>query len=140
MKIIYRIFPVIILLNLMLTAAQAQSMTGEWKLVEVKQNGRRVSFSREIRTTLKFGDENRIGGNAGCNRYSAAYTLRNRNGIRFGPVISTKMACLENDFMKQETTFFSVIEKVGKYKIKGKHLILTDASEKNVLRFARASK
>jgi heat shock protein HslJ len=140
MKILSRILPAIILWVLMLTSLQAQTLAGEWKLVEARQNGRRVSFSGEIRTTLKFGEENRIGGNAGCNRYSSTYTLGGRNRIKLGPAISTKMACLDQDFMKQERTFFGVLEKIGKFRIKENHLILSDAAQKNVLRFARASK
>ena len=50
------------------------------------------------------------------------------------------MACLEGDLMKQENTFFDVISKTGKYKIRGNYLILFDESKQNVLKFARVEK
>jgi heat shock protein HslJ len=87
-----------------------------------------------------FGEENRLSGNAGCNRYSTRYALENKNQIKFQPIVSTRMACLDNDFMKQEHTFFEVMEKVRKYKIQGNQLIFMDTKGQNTLRFARLSK
>jgi copper homeostasis protein (lipoprotein) len=140
MKNLYRSFSAIILFSLMFISVSAQKLVGEWKLVEAKQNGKKVSLGREIKTNLVLGEENRMSGNAGCNRYSTAYTLKSKNRIKFQPIISTKMACLDNDFTKQESTFFSVIEKGEKYKIKGNYLIFSDVAEQNILRFARVYK
>jgi heat shock protein HslJ len=124
----------------MLIAAHAQKPNGEWKLIEVKQNGKNVVFEREIRTSLIFGEQNRISGTGGCNRYSSVYKLSDKNRIKFEPIISTKMACLEDDFMRQENVFFDVMQKVERYRIKGNYLVFTDASKQNVLRFARVDK
>jgi heat shock protein HslJ len=124
----------------MLSAAGAQTPGGEWKLIEARQNGKNVSFGREIKATLIFGAENRISGSGGCNRYSSRYKTAGRNRISFAPIISTRMACLENDFMRQETTFFALMEKIEKYRIKGNYLTFSDAAKKNVLRFARTDK
>ena len=140
MKNLYRTFLIIILINLMLIVANAQKLGGEWKLIEAKQNGKNVSFGSEIRTNLIFGEENRISGNGGCNRYSSAYKLTGKNRIKFEPIISTRMACLEGDFMNQEATFFEDMKKVEKYQIKGNFLILSDAPKQNVLRFTRVVK
>jgi len=141
MKLFYRAFMAILFVNLIFVgAANAQKLKGEWKLVQAKQDGKAVVFKDEIKTTAVFGKENRMSGNAGCNRYSTTYTLENTKKIRFEPIISTKMACLDDDFMKQESTFFSVMEKVEKYKIKGNHLTFFDDSKQNVLKFARVYK
>ena len=140
MKNLYRFLFIVVLLNSLLITAQAQSLSGEWKLVAAKQNGKNVSFGREIRTNLIFGAENRISGNGGCNRYSTTYKLTGKNRLKFEPIIATKMACLENDFMRQETVFFGVMEKVKEYKIKGNYLIFSDGEKRNVLRFARVGK
>ena len=137
MRNLYRIFSVIILLNFMFITASAQKLPGEWKLVEARQNGVKVPLGREIKTNLIFGDKNRLTGNAGCNRYSTVYRLENKSRIKFQPIVSTRMACVDDNFMKQENTFFSVMEKIEKYKIKGNQLIFFDSNERNVLRFAR---
>ena len=144
MKNSYRIFSAIFLAVLMFTAAaaaaHAQKLGGEWKLVEARQNGRKVYLGRQIKTNVIFGEGNRMSGNAGCNRYSTTYTLRGRNRISFEPIIATKMACADNNFMKQESTFFSIMETVVRHRVREDYLIFSDAEERNVLRFARVSK
>jgi heat shock protein HslJ len=120
--------------------ASAQKLEGKWKLTEAKLNGRKVSLGREIKTNLAFGNENHVSGNAGCNRYSTAYTLESKNRIKFQPIISTRMACLNENLMRQETTFFEIMGKTRKYKIKGNYLIFSDLGERNELRFARTGK
>ena len=143
MKNLQRIFSGLLLLVLRCAAAPAvyaQKLEGSWRLVEARQNGRRVTLGRDIRTSAVFAAESRLSGNAGCNRYSTAYTLAGRNRIAFEPIISTKMACTDNNYMKQESTFFGVMEKVVKYKIQDNQLIFSDARERNTLRFARVSR
>ena len=140
MKKLHRTFLIILLIDSVVIIANGQKLEGEWKLVQAKQNGKNISLGRNIRTNLIFGEGNRMSGNAGCNHYSTTYTLRSKNEIKFEPIISTRMACLDNNFMKQESTFFGIIEKVGKYQIKGNYLIFFDTSKQNVLRFTRVFK
>ena len=140
MKNLYRDFLIIILINSVFIVARAQNLSGKWKLIEAKQNGKAVDLGREIKTNLIFGDENRISGNGGCNRYSSTYKLESKNEIKFAPVISTRMACLENNLMSLEQTFFEVLGKTEKYQVKGKYLIFSDKAKKNVLRFVKVEK
>src|SRR5688572_19391649 len=128
MKNLYKLFSEAVLLSLMFTAAAAQKLQGEWKLVEARAAAGRVYLGRTVKTSLIFAGENRLSGNAGCNRYSTAYRLERNNGNKFEPIISTRKACLDNNFMKQETTFFTLMEKVAKFRIKGNELILSDQS------------
>lgn len=139
MKSFYKIFIVSIFIGLMLVSANAQDLDGNWKLVSAKKDGEKVVYQSEIKTTLNFGEENRMSGNSGCNGYGTIYTLSGKKGIEFEPIISTKMACLDGDYMKQEKTFFSVISKTNKYKIKGDLLIFFDKDRQNVLKFARSA-
>lgn len=125
---------------LMATFADAQRLGGEWRLVEARQDGRRVSLGRTIKTTALFSEGSRMAGNAGCNRYSTTYNINGRNRIFFQPIIATKMACADNNFMKQENTFFAVIDKTNRYRFSRNHLILYDARERNVLRFVRVGR
>jgi len=137
MKNIYKILTAVMLFGLMLTAASAQALKGEWKLVEAKSGGEKVVYTEEIHTTVSFGENNGMSGNSGCNRYSTSYVLTGKK-IKFNPIISTKMAC-EGERMKQENTFFSVIEKTNRYKIKGDYLTFYDRSSRNVLKFRLVS-
>ena len=107
MKSLYKIFIVSIFIGLMFIGANAQNLDGEWKLVKAKMDGEKVVYQSEIKTNLVFGEENRMSGNSGCNRYSTTYTLKGKNGIEFEPIISTKMACMEGDLMKQENSFLT---------------------------------
>jgi putative lipoprotein len=136
MKNLYQIFTAVIFIGLILISANAQTLKGNWKLVEAEMNGEKVVFKEKIKTNLSFGEKNRMFGNSGCNRYSTVYILQ-AGKIDFQPIISTKMAC-GGEAMKQENTFFSVIDKVEKYKIKGNYLIFFDKSQRNVLKFARS--
>lgn len=137
MKRIYRILTAIALFGLTLTAANAGNLKGEWKLVEATSNGEKVVYTEEIKTTISFGENNGMFGNSGCNRYSTSYKLTGKK-IRFNPIISTKMAC-DGERMKQESTFFAVIEKVKFYKMAGEYLIFYDKASRNFLKFAPVS-
>lgn len=139
MKSFYKIFIVSIFIGLMFFGANAQSLKGEWKLVKAKADGERVVYESEIKTNIAFSEENRMFGNSGCNRYSTTYTLEGKKSIEIEPIISTKMACLEGDLMKQENTFFNVISKAENYRIKENYLIFFDESRNNVLKFMRVS-
>lgn len=137
MKRIYQILTAVALFGLTLTAANAKNLKGEWKLVEAASNGEKVVYTEEIKTSLSFGENNKMSGNSGCNRYSTSYKPAGKK-ISFSPIISTKMAC-DGERMKQENAFFGVIEKVKYYKMEGEYLIFYDKSSRNILKFALVS-
>jgi heat shock protein HslJ len=60
-------------------------------------------------------------GFAGCNRYSASYTLAG-DSLRFGPALSTKMACADGDEL--ERGFLSALPRVATYEATDSALIL----------------
>ncbi len=134
-KKLARFFTAVLLIGISSLIVNASQLKGEWKLVEAKLDGEKVVYSGEIKTTLEFGKGRKMFGNSGCNRYTTTYRLKAKR-ISFEPFISTKMACREEEG-KQEGVFSSVIERVDRYRIKGKFLTLSDGSEENVLRFVR---
>jgi heat shock protein HslJ len=91
----------------------------EWELVVLGQatpppSGRPV--------TMRFDSgSRRAAGSAGCNRYSAAYTMRGE-GLTFGPAAATKMAC--PDGMEFEGSFFGMLTQVTTYEVTGSTLVL----------------
>jgi heat shock protein HslJ len=65
--------------------------------------------------TLSFG-EGRVSGRGSCNRYSGPVEY-GRGKIKVGALISTKMACMEDGLMKQESTYLNALESAQTYKI-----------------------
>jgi len=69
------------------------SLTGtEWTVVELA--GTPVTATPGPREPyLAFLANGKVGGADGCNRLSGTYTAKPPNGLAFGPVASTRMAC-----------------------------------------------
>lgn len=98
----------------------------EMKEVPVQQSGTRRDAFLEFMPADK-----KMAGNAGCNRISGNYTLEKKDRIKFGEVISTKMACQDMAF---ETTFLSVLNEVNRFEQQNTTLILKN-DRKVLLKF-----
>lgn len=82
-------------------AATAATLTDrEWVLVGLGElDGPLGAGGRPA--TIRFDPATgRAEGFAGCNRYSAAYTLTG-DSLAFGPAVSTKMACVDGDELER---------------------------------------
>ncbi len=84
--------------------------------------------------TAVFDREGRLGGNAGCNRYSAAYQTRDYN-INITGVSQTKMFCQDPGVMEQESAFLADLSKVSSFRVSGSSLKFYDDAGKTVLAF-----
>ncbi len=62
----------------------------------------------EVRLTLAG---NTIGGRSGCNRVSGAAEFEPPNGLQFGPLMLTRMAC-PDDIMRLENDFVARLQNV----------------------------
>ena len=66
-------------------------------------NGNLIHSQMEIKPYMKITG-NTVSGNAGCNRFQGNYSKEGSNGLTFGDLSGTKMACpdlaIENNFMK----------------------------------------
>ena len=129
-----RVFTGFLFIALMFIGANAQGLKGQWRLVEMKVDGTNFKLTNKNTPTLIFSEENRVGGNGGCNRYSTSYDLQKKN-IDFKPFVSTKMACADEQRNQQEVKYFFAFDKVENYKMSKKVLTFTDKSRKNVLKF-----
>ncbi|MGH8213204.1 MAG: META domain-containing protein [Rhodanobacteraceae bacterium] len=49
----------------------------------------------DVHATLRFDDEGRASGRAGCNSYGASFLAGGDGALHFGQMLSTKMACLQ---------------------------------------------
>lgn len=80
-----------------------------WQAVAINNGlGGVVSSASTELTDAQFLD-GKLTGNAGCNQYSAGYTLE-ENKITIGPVMTTRMHCPEpTDIMQQEQQYLDAI-------------------------------
>jgi len=69
------------------------------------------------RVILSFG-EGRVSGRGGCNLYSGSVEY-GKGAIKIGPLISTKMACVEDGLMQQESAYLKTLQGAQRYSIGG---------------------
>ncbi len=88
-------------------ALAARQATGvEWSLVEL--NGAPAPLGAGDRpATLTLGDSARASGFAGCNGIAGSYELAGES-LRFGPLVSTEMACDQG--MELEQAYGAALE------------------------------
>lgn len=93
-----------------------------WRAVQI--GDRQVSTGpRERDPWLELDSHvQRVTGSGGCNRMSGSYEA-GHGMLRFGPLISTKMACVS---METESAFFRALERTRGYRIQNRALVLTD--------------
>jgi heat shock protein HslJ len=101
----------------------------EWVAINYN-NGRDavVSILGGTEITATFA-EGRVAGSAGCNRYTAGYTLGPDAGaISVSPAASTRMLCSEPaGVMEQEGEYLAALQSAARYRIEGAQLILEQA-------------
>ena len=91
-----------------------------WTLAEMDG----AAFSAH--TTIEFGENGQVSGDAPCNRYSTEQSAP-YPWFNLGPILSTKMACSDSP---SETAFFSALAKMTLSDVPDETLILSnDAGE-----------
>lgn len=92
----------------------------KWTLKSIHTDGTK----EEVKTKafIQFHAEKKsAGGNGSCNSFGSNFTCSG-NQISFKNIFSTKMYCEE--MQKTEDTFFKQLEKVNRFEIKSKTLLL----------------
>ena len=101
----------------------------DWQLVTV--GGAPAVAGSEATMALAGG---KAAGTTGCNRYSGTYELSGANGIKFGPLATTQMACPE-PIMAQEQAFAKALTETTSYAIAGDVLTFKDSSGADLATF-----
>lgn len=79
--------------------------------------------------TIVFEDGN-AGGSSGCNSYSGSYEI-DGNGITFGPIAATLMACMEPEgLMEQEQEYLTFLSEVVMFRFLSEMISLEVEGEK----------
>lgn len=100
----------------------------------LNSQGEQTTPLPDTEITLAFED-NHIGGNAGCNRYSADVQIVGSQ-LQIGEIEITLMAC-EEAVMKQEAAYLKALETAVSYNITGDNLNLLNTDGKVVLSFTK---
>ena len=110
----------------------------EWNLVEL--NGREaIAVSGERRPHLRFlGDGSRLEGATGCNVLSGEYDARGARLHLSGPLVTTKMACMQQGVNAQEREFLQALETMERYEISGRTLTLYSSSGAEIAKLTAA--
>ena len=88
------------------------TLNNEWKLLSI--NGATIGETQKI-PQIKFQlEEKRFSGNDGCNQVSGSIEEINNRLIKFGPMMGTKMACMD---MSVPDKFAAAIASVSSYRI-----------------------
>ncbi len=78
--------------------------------------------------------EMRVMGSDGCNRLTGSITKLENGKIELGPIAQTKKLCLDNDIPDR---FNPLLSQTKKYRRDGEHLIFSDVTGKELLRFKK---
>ena len=107
-------------------------LSGNWEVTSMEGID---SISKK--PTFIFDTENqKISGNAGCNRYGASYVQKD-SLVTFTPGFATKMYCGN---MPVEKVFFENLEKVVSFKIENEELLFFSSDGLNVMRSSGVNK
>ncbi|MDJ0850076.1 MAG: META domain-containing protein [Myxococcota bacterium] len=123
-----------------LEASPPVALAGTSWIVRAVNNGREAVVSVAAGTSLdaRFGADGNVVGSAGCNRYTAPYTVEG-DEIEIGPAAATRMAC-PPEVMEQESAFLAALGTAATWRIEGERLQLrTEAGALAVDLFSAAA-
>jgi heat shock protein HslJ len=131
-----------------LSSGAAQAQTGglpaevrapTWTLTAIQGPAQDLQDLGSVGVTLRFGDDGRATGQGPCNGYSATVQAGGGATLTFGPVLSTKRACVEEGRNTLETEYFNALSSVSAYTLQGNQLQLTYNNGSSTLQFTSAT-
>lgn len=110
-------------------AARELALAGSSWVVRAVDNGKGGVVSVALGTSLdlSFGDDERVSGSAGCNRFTGSYEVEGET-LSFGPAASTRRMCARPErIMEQEAAFLAALGTVARWEMRGERLQLRSA-------------
>jgi len=109
-----------------------------WSLVSYGPAASQTPAVANIETSLVFGSNGALSGNMGCNGFGGKYEVSD-GSVTFSEVVSTLMACSNEQVMSQEQAAFRLLNGKVSYALTGSSLVLTDANGENALTLSSVS-
>jgi heat shock protein HslJ len=94
-----------------------------WRLVELNGQPALPGPSQNAAQLRFEGDSSRVTGSTGCNRLTGPYT-KDGASLRFGPSITTRMACADPRLNEQEARFVAALQATERHQIERDTLTL----------------
>jgi heat shock protein HslJ len=110
----------------------------EWTLVQYTQNAKTVPAPAGTPVTIAFGDDGKITGSAGCNRYFATWGASG-SALTIGQAGSTMMSCSEPGAMDLERAYLDLLPKAVSFVIDSNRLVISDKSGNAILTFTKTT-
>jgi heat shock protein HslJ len=104
------------------------SLSGtEWILDSMGAPGHLIPALAIKDVTLRFIDDERLNGSAGCNSYSGEYESTLGGELKVSDITSTLMLCTQPGLMDQENDFLDALDEAESYDVVGGKLqIITE--------------
>jgi heat shock protein HslJ len=114
-------------------AAGAGELPGSsWRLEDLAG----VAALPNVEATLEFPEAGKVAGRASCNRFFGTVELSGES-IKFGPLASTKMACIDDATNAQEVKYLQALHGAERFAFDGPALLIYSKRMDKPLRFAR---
>jgi heat shock protein HslJ len=113
--------------NMVFSPQPPVSLTGAPWRVQSVNNGRGgvVSVLADTQLSATFGEDGTVSGDTGCNTFRGPYTVTDAT-IAFGPMATTRRACLSEPAAAQEQAFLAALAASTRFELAGDRLTLRD--------------
>ena len=117
---------------------RAATPFGDWEVTSFLDGDALASPLPGTSITASFAADETLTGSAGCNRYSASFTIGG-GAIEIAQPSATRKACAEPEgVMAQEAAYLAALPTAVRYRIDGGSLALLSADGTYVVAYARA--
>lgn len=114
-------------------AAPFSLLGSEWMLADLAG----TPVIANSKTSLTFLEVGRATGNGSCNRFTGTVTISG-DTLKFGPLASTRMACMDGGVSAQEDVYLKALEAANRYEYRDQDLLIYATGYDKPLRFTRA--
>lgn len=108
-----------------------------WRLVSFNNGNELADIGPLTIITLRFGEDGRLGGNAGCNEYFGDYQLEGGLMSVRGVGATEKHCVIPEGVMDMEQTYLRLLSNTTRYHIDQDELTLSYFDEKKLLVFRK---
>jgi heat shock protein HslJ len=95
----------------------------KWQLVSMGPAGAAEPVIPGSTLTLEFRQDGSLGGSSGCNSFSGSYQVLG-NSLSIGALVSTLMACTDENLMQQEARYLAALQSAISYELQNNQLAI----------------